>query len=80
LNFELLYDLSLIKEVPQFKIENLKFKITPCIMRRVLRLALPEGRRGLNRFDSAAKPSIGKSDLDFGADCHGGGGSQDVSF
>jgi hypothetical protein len=25
LNVELLYDLSLIKEVPQFKIENLKF-------------------------------------------------------
>jgi hypothetical protein len=29
LNVELLYDLSLTKEVPQFKIENFKFNIHP---------------------------------------------------
>jgi hypothetical protein len=34
LNVELLYDFSLIKEVPQFKIKNLKFKICPrCSLR-----------------------------------------------
>jgi hypothetical protein len=45
-NFELFYDLSLIKEVPQFKIENLKFKICP---RRSLRDARPQRKDSHNR-------------------------------
>jgi hypothetical protein len=46
LNGELLHDLSLIKEVPQFKIENLKFKICP---RRSLRGAGPQRKDSHNR-------------------------------
>jgi hypothetical protein len=45
-NFELLYDLSLIKEVPQFKIENLKFKICP---RRSSRGARPQRKNAHHR-------------------------------
>jgi hypothetical protein len=43
LNVELLYDLSLIKEVPKFKIENSKFKIPPAFLHTSLRVSSPFG-------------------------------------
>jgi hypothetical protein len=55
LNVELLYDLSLIKEVPQFKIENSKFKITPAFLRPSLGVSLPFGLGGRPAHNHRAK-------------------------
>jgi hypothetical protein len=57
LNVELLYDLSLIKEVPQFKIENSKFKIPPAFLRPSLRVSSPFGlSEGPSFNDTSRQP------------------------